>query len=57
MSSKAVAGRPEWVRRQLTDWDIPHSHADEPAGTTGEQDRPHNPGFQCGKVKPHNLWL
>ena len=24
-------------------------------GATGEQDRPHNPGFQCGEIKPQNL--
>ena len=33
---------------------VPHVHADEPGGTTGEQDRPRNPGFQ---IKPQNLQL
>ena len=33
-------------------WDV-----DKPGGTTGEQDRPHNQGFQRGKRKPQNLWL
>ena len=30
----------------LADWAVPHSRADKPGGTTGEQDRPCNPGFQ-----------
>ena len=36
------------MRWQLADQAIPHLHADKPGGTTGEQDRPHNPGFQWG---------
>ena len=38
---KAVAGGPA----------VPHSHADKPGRITGEQDRPHNPGFQCRQNK------
>ena len=34
---------------------VPHLCADKPKGTTGEQDRPSNPGFQCGEIKPQNL--
>ena len=29
--------------------------ADKPGGTTGEQGRLHNSGFQCRKRKPQNL--
>ena len=29
----------------------------KPGGTTGEQDRLHNPRFQLGDKKPQNLWL
>ena len=42
---------------RLADQAVPHLRADNPGGTTGEQDGPHNPGFQCGKSKPQNLWL
>ena len=34
---------------------VPHLHADKPGGTTEEQDRPHNPGFQREEIKPQNL--
>ena len=30
----------------------PHLCGDKPGGTTGEQDRPHNPGLQLGEIKP-----
>ena len=40
--SKAVAGGPA----------VPHSHIDKPGGTTGVRDRPHNPGFWLGEIKP-----
>ena len=39
---------------------IPHLLADKwdkPGGTNGEWDRPHNPGFQHGKLKTQNLCL
>ena len=39
------------------DQDIPHLHEYKLGGTVGEQDRPRDPGFQCGKLKPQNLWL
>ena len=69
--SKAVAGRPRKVadcemgqaRLQLADptrWWLEdpaasHSHIDKPGGMAGDQSRPHNPGFQCRKIKPQNL--
>ena len=34
------------------EWVVPHLHEDKPGETTGEQDRLHNPGFQCGEIKP-----
>ena len=46
-----------WARRQLADWAVPHLSADKPGGTTGEWDRPHNPGVQRGELKPQSLWL
>ena len=36
---------------------VPSVHEDKPEGTTGERDRPHNPGFQCGEIKTKSLWL
>ena len=41
--------RTRWAKQWLADWAVPHSCADKPEGTTGEQDRPHNPEFQRGK--------
>ena len=35
-----------WGRQWLADGVIPHSHADKPGGTTGEQDRLCHPVFQ-----------
>ena len=63
--SKAAAGGPgqarwqlaEQERWQLVDWAVPHSLVDKLGGTTGERDRPHNPGFQNREIKPQNLWL
>ena len=37
------------ARWQLVEWEVPHLRADKLGGTTGEQDRLHNPGFQVGK--------
>ena len=54
---KAAAEGPRWARWQLVDWAVTHSHADKLGGTTGEQDRPLNPGFQHGEIKPQNLCL
>ena len=44
--------RTGWVRWWLADWVVPHLHADKPGGTTGEQDRLYNPGFQYREIKP-----
>ena len=41
--------------QQPADQMVPHFHADKPGGTTGERERPHNPGFQHGEIKPQNL--
>ena len=43
--SKAVSGRLA----------VPRLWAEKPGGTTGEQDRPCKPGFQCREIKPQNL--
>ena len=63
--SKAAVGGLGWVRQWLTDWArwpladqvVSHLHVDKPGGTTGEQDRLCNPGFQCREIKPQNLSL
>ena len=34
--SKAVAGGPQWARRQLAQQVVPHLCVDKPEGTTGE---------------------
>ena len=54
---KAVAGGPGQARWQLADWEVPHSCADKLGGTTWEQGRPCNPGFQYGEIKLQSLWL
>ena len=54
---KAVAGGPEQARQRLSDQAVPHLHADKLGGTTRERDRPCNPGFQRGEIKPQNLRL
>ena len=41
----------QWLEDQV----VPHSCADKLGGTTREQDRLHNPVFQCGYIKPQNL--
>ena len=43
-SSRQVGGLGQ-ARLQLVDWVVPHLHADKLERTTGERDRPHNPGF------------
>ena len=53
MHSKAV----EQVRWQLVDRVVPYSCADKQGGTTGDQDRLCNQGFQHREIKPQNLWL
>ena len=57
MCGKVGAGGPgeDQVKQQLVDWVVPHSCVDKPGGTTGEQDRPHNPGLQHREIKPQNL--
>ena len=45
LEGKAVAGKP----REVVDCRL---GADKPGGTTGEQDRPLNLGFQSGEIKP-----
>ena len=53
---KAVAagglGQARWW---LEDQAVPHLCADKLGGTTGEQNRSHNPGFQCEEIKPQNI--
>ena len=49
---KAVAGGLGWARRWIADWAVPHLPADKPGGTTGDRDKPRNPGFQCREIKP-----
>ena len=34
---------------------VPHLPVDKLGGTTGEQNRLGNPGFQLGEIKPKNL--
>ena len=53
--SKVAARGLGWVQQQLVDWVVPHSHADKLGGTTGEQDRLSNPGFQHGLIKASKL--
>ena len=56
MGRKGGHGQLRWrrhmIRQWLEDWVIQHLSADKPGGTTGEQDRPCDPGFQCGEIKP-----
>ena len=47
----------EWQRmgqaeRWVADSVAPHSCIDKPGGMAGEQNTPHNPGLQCGEIKP-----
>ena len=39
------------MRQQLEDCVAPHLHEGKLEGMTGEQDRLHNPGFQCREKK------
>ena len=43
----------QWLVEQV----VPHLCVDKPRGKTGQPDRPSNLGFQCGEIKPQNLWL
>ena len=53
--SKVAAGGPGQKRWHLMDQVVPHFHADKLEGTTGEQDRLSNPGFQHGLIKASKL--
>ena len=55
--SKVAAGGRKWVRWQMADRVGPHLCVDKPGGTTGDWDRPRNPGFQRQEIKPQNLRL
>ena len=67
LSSRLVGGAEagSWDRedkRQGSGWrmgeaaaGVPHLCVDKLGGTTGERDRPRNPGFQHGKRKPQNF--
>ena len=52
-------GQPECIGlaagQQLAEPAVLHLCVDKPGGTPGEPDRLHNPGFQCGEIKPQNL--
>ena len=43
------------ARQQREKRAVPHLHVDKPGGTTAEQDRLCNPGFQSGEIKPQSL--
>ena len=43
------------ARQRLEGPAVPHLRADKPSGPTREQDRLHNPGFQCRETKPQRL--
>ena len=47
----------EDVRWWLADQPVSHLRADKLGETTGERNKPHNPGFWHRKRKPQNLWL
>ena len=47
---KVMADGPREAR--LVERVVPHSPVDKLGGTTGEQDRPCNPGLQHGEIKP-----
>ena len=44
-------------KAMLEDQGVPHLRVDKSGGTTGEQERLHNPGFQRREIKPQNLRL
>ena len=47
--------RTRQAKWQLADQVDPHLCAEKLGGTTGEQDRVHNPGLQHQEIKPQNL--
>ena len=52
---KVAAGGLGQARWQLVNRVVPHLCADKLGGTTGEQVRPDNPGFQGREKKPQTL--
>ena len=54
---KAAADPAGQARGMLADQVVSHLHSDKLGGTTGEQDRLGNSGFQSGKRKPQILWV
>ena len=42
-------------RQWLAEQEVPHLSVDKLGGPTGDQDRMHNPGFQCGEIKSQKL--
>ena len=53
--SKVAAVGLGQMRLQLVEQLVPLLCEDILGGTTGEQDRPHNPGFWYREIKPQNL--
>ena len=53
---KATVEGPGRERQWLTDFILPHLHAEKPGRTTVAQDRPQKSGFQHREIKPQNLW-
>ena len=47
---RGLGARP-WLANPV----VPHLRANKLGRTTGEQDRPRYPGFQCREIKPQNL--
>ena len=52
---RKLGQRGRTARWQLADLAVPHLCTDKLGGITREQDRPGNPEFQCGEIKPQNL--
>ena len=52
---KVVAGGLSKVADCGAGWEKLQLAGEAAAG--GQGDRPHNPEFQCGEIKPQNLWL
>ena len=53
---KVDAGGPGRARQRLAEGPVPHLYANKLGGTTVERDRPHNPGFQHGEIKPQSSY-
>ena len=52
---RQLGWRGRMTRCWLEDWEVPHLCAPKLGGTTGEQDRLCNPGFQHGEIQAQNL--